>query len=215
MKFIAAKKAANEPREVVEKRTTPGSTFDDLPKAPLRAALLKEQGFICAYCMQRVKDDAGSTKIEHWSPRNKDNEKDYMNLLAVCKGNEGKPPAEQHCDTLKGRQSMVVSPLKAICEQLVKFDPGGNIYSEDANIEAELKTILGLNRQNLVDERAKLLDRVKEAIQKTAKTNPDAKIKKSDLTAMLQDWQALKSGEYAPFCQVAIAYIHKKIARLP
>lgn len=215
MKYIVAKKARNEPKDVVAKRATPGSSFDDLPKAPLRQALLQEQGFICAYCMQRLKDEGNSTKIEHWSPRTKENEKDYMNLLAVCYGNEGKLPTEYHCDKLKGSTPITISPLKAICEQLVKFDPGGNIYSEDANIETELKTILGLNRQNLVDERAKLLDRVKEAIQKTAKTNPDAKIKKSDLTAMLQDWQALKSGEYEPFCQVAISYIQKKIARLP
>jgi uncharacterized protein (TIGR02646 family) len=215
MKYISAKKAGNEPKEVVAKRATPGSSFDDLPKAPLRQALLKEQGYICAYCMQRIKDDSNSTKIEHWSPRNRENEKDYMNLLAVCKGNEGRQAEEQHCDTMKGSTSITVSPLKSTCEQWVKFDPGGNIYSDDSTVEIELKNILGLNRQHLIDERAKLLDRVKEAIQKIAKNNPDTKIKKSDLTAMLNDWQTLKSAEYEPFCQVAIAYIQKKIARLP
>ncbi|MBK9014581.1 MAG: hypothetical protein IPM82_11150 [Saprospiraceae bacterium] len=98
---------------------------------------------------------------------------------------------------------------------MVKFDPGGNVYSDDASIETELKNILGLNRQHLVDERARLLDRIKDTIPKTAKNNPDSKPKKAELTTMLKEWQALKSGEFEPFCQVAIAYIHKKIARLP
>ncbi len=214
MKHISGKKASNEPKTVQEKRATPGSTFDDLPKEQLREALLKEQGFICAYCMQRIKNTGKSTKIEHWAPRKKDNEKDYMNLLAVCKGNEGKLGAE-HCDTLKKKQPITISPLHPNCEQLVKFDPGGQIYSEDKTIDDELKRILGLDKQHLVDERARLLDRVKEAIQKTAKSNADAKIKKADLTNMLKEWQALKSGEFEPFCQVAIAYIYKKITRLP
>ena len=86
MKFIK-KNPINEPADVIEKRNTPGSTFDDLPKKSLREALLKEQGFICGYCMQRIYNDGNVTKIEHWEPRNSANEKKYMNLLAVCSGN--------------------------------------------------------------------------------------------------------------------------------
>ena len=165
--------------------------------------------------MRRINNNEKSTKIEHWSPRNKDNEKDYTNLLAVCNGNMGKPPAEQHCDTLKGNQTITISPLKPTCEKLVKFGPVGYVYSDDPNIEVELESRLGLNRQHLVDERAKLLDRLKDAMQKAAKNNPDSKLKKADLTGMLKEWQDQKGGEFEPFCQVAIAYIHKKLSRLP
>jgi len=212
MKFIE-KKPTNEPKEVLEKRVTPGSTFDDLPKEPLRNALLKEQGFICAYCMQRIKNTGKSTKIEHWSPRSKSNEKDYMNLLAVCKGNEGKPGAE-HCDTLKKSQPITISPLMETCEKLVNFNPGGFADSEDETIKHELENILGLNKQHLVDERAKMMDWVKDAIQKVAKNNTDSKLKKSDLAAMLKEWQTPRNGKFQPFCQVAINYVNKKIARL-
>jgi len=212
MKFIK-KEAKNEPREAIEKRNTPGSTFDDLPKPPLREALLKEQGFICAYCMQRVKNAGNSTKIEHWSPRTKENEKDYMNLLAVCKGNEGMT-GHEHCDTLKKNQAIIVCPFDKRCEQLVRFDPGGNVYSGDAIIEVELNEILGLNRQHLVDERRKLLDVVRNEIQTAAKSHPDNKIKKADLNSMLRKWQTPNHGKFEPFCQVAIEYLQKKFRRL-
>ncbi|TAK44050.1 MAG: TIGR02646 family protein [Saprospiraceae bacterium] len=214
MKFIL-KNPKNEPKEVAGKRLTPGSTFDDLPKEPLRVALLKEQSFICAYCMQRIKNDWKSTKIEHWAPRNEANEKDYMNLLAVCKGNEGAPNGEQHCDTSKGNQPITISPLNSNCEQLIRFDPGGHIYSNDPAIDDELKNILKLDLQYLVEERMKLMDFVKNEIQKAAKNSPASKIKKAGLTNMLKDWQTPKKGKFEPFCQVAIAYIQKKLARLP
>ena len=213
MKFID-KKPTNEPKEVMEKRVTPGSTFDDLPKNPLRMSLLTEQGYICAYCMQRINNNGKSTKIEHWSPRNKINEKDYMNLLAVCKGNEAITEAE-HCDTKKKNQAITISPLLPNCEQLVKFDPGGQIYSGDKTIEHELKNVLGLDLQHLVDERKRLIDRLKDEIEKEAKKSPDKKAKKALLNGMLKHWQTLQNGKYEPFCQVAIAYINKKLSRLP
>ncbi len=138
-----------------------------------------------------------------------------MNLLAVCYGNEGGPVEGYHCDKLKGSTPITISPLKSNCEQLVRFDPGGNAYSDDAKIEHELGDVLGLNRQHLVDERAKLLDRIKDTIQQKAKSNPDAKIKKTDLMTILQNWQTMNGGQFEPFCQVAFSYIQKKIARLP
>jgi hypothetical protein len=164
--------------------------------------------------MQRIFNDAKKTKVEHWSPRNPGNEKDYMNLLAVCKGSEGHMGLE-HCDTLKKNLPITISPLNPSRETFVKFDPGGHIYSDDTAMDSELKEILGLDRQHLVDERLRLMGKVKSDIEKMAKNNADAKIKKSDLTGMLKDWQTLRQGKYEPFCQVAIAYINKKIARLP
>ena len=212
MKHIP-KNIKNEPKEVIEKRNTPGSSFDDLPKGPLRTALLKEQGYICAYCMQRIKNNGKSTKVEHWSPRDKENEKDYLNLLAVCKGNEG-IEGQEHCDTLKKNTPITISPLDKRCEQLVKFNPGGEIYSDNEIIENELIEILGLNKQHLVEERRKLLDMLKTNIYSAAKNNADNKIKKADLNNMLKIWRSPIHGKLNPFCQVAIEYLQKKIRRL-
>ncbi len=224
MKYIP-KKSNNEPKEVIEKRTTPGSSFDDLPKEPLRKALLIEQGYICAYCMQRIKNDSKSTKIEHWSPRSKKNEKDFMNLLAVCKGNEG-VKGKEHCDTLKKNKKFSISPVDKSCEKLVQFDSGGKVYSNNENIDVELNEVLGLNQWHLVEERRELLDMVKVAVENIAKNKFENKIKEADLNNMLKNWQALKKNviiihgekivekKYEPFCQVAITYLQKKMARL-
>ena len=37
-----------------------------LVKEAIRKALLKEQGYLCAYCMSRIE---GEVKIEHWHCR--------------------------------------------------------------------------------------------------------------------------------------------------
>lgn len=223
MKFID-KKANNEPADVIEKRNTPGSTFDDLPKMSLREALLKEQGFICGYCMQRIHNDGNSTKIEHWEPRNSENEKKYMNLIAVCSGNYrwsdkdrfGKETSQftEHCDTLKKDQPITISPLNKNCETLVKFDPGGQVYSYDETVDGELDKILGLKLQHFVDERKRLIDSLKKEIEINSKNNPDKKAKIAFLRNMLKKWSTPNRGKYDPYCQVAISYINKKIARL-
>ena len=41
--------------------------FDQLPKEQIRASLLKEQHYLCAYCMRRL-PNTGAVKIEHWFP---------------------------------------------------------------------------------------------------------------------------------------------------
>ena len=85
-------KKNSEPRSLTEYKKTVNSSFDNLPsnvKNDIRESLLKEQGYICAYCMKRI--ESSDVKIEHYKARNSENELDYKNLLAVCKGNEGSP----------------------------------------------------------------------------------------------------------------------------
>ena len=56
-------------------------------KDDLRKMLLKEQGYLCAYCMRRI--DIEHMKIEHWFPENElsDIERlDYRNMLGSCEG---------------------------------------------------------------------------------------------------------------------------------
>jgi L-lactate utilization protein LutC len=97
---------------------------------------------------------------------------------------------------------------------LVKFTPGGNIYSDNTEIEKELKEILGLDLQHLVDERKRLIDNLKKEIESASKKNLDKKAKKALLNTMLKNWSTPKKGKYKPFCQVAIHYINKKLVRL-
>ena len=73
--------------------------------------LLKEQGYICAYCMRKISDE--NTKIEHFIGQEyidesgneigKKEDTNYQNMLAVCCGNycQKKLKAKErlHCDS--------------------------------------------------------------------------------------------------------------------
>lgn len=98
----------SEPVSLREGRETPGADFDGLDKRELRKSLLEEQGYLCAYCMKRIRKDK-NVKIEHYHPRNIQNQMDYGNLLAVCMDNQtledekGKVQKVRFtCDSCKG-----------------------------------------------------------------------------------------------------------------
>ena len=82
------------PGEFIRYAKSSGACFDGMDpavKATLRTALLQEQKYLCAYCMTSLEDSYKCVKIEHYVPRDADNELAYGNLLAVCCGNAGKP----------------------------------------------------------------------------------------------------------------------------
>ena len=55
-----------EPQAWRDFRNTPGVSYEAKPQ--LRDALIREQGYICAYCMQRISLE-GETRIEHIKSR--------------------------------------------------------------------------------------------------------------------------------------------------
>src|SRR5262245_46228426 len=80
-----------------------GGKYEDYKKVDqLRNALLKDQGYICCYCMGRI--TAQTMKNEHWASQS-DNEEstvDWNNLMGACKGGDGERRAIRHCDTARG-----------------------------------------------------------------------------------------------------------------
>lgn len=71
----------------------------------IREQLIKEQGYICCYCQQRIDLQEGQLpkmKLEHFKPKGKEQfdklELDYKNFLAACLG---KANGQEHCDKLK------------------------------------------------------------------------------------------------------------------
>lgn len=102
-----------EPNLLLEYRHQINASFDDMDadvKIQLRESLLKEQGHLCAYCMRRI-TDAKDTKIEHFEARTPENELQYHNLLAVCRGGDGGPVKAMSCDTKKGNRQIFINPL--------------------------------------------------------------------------------------------------------
>ena len=100
-----------EPNSLTRHRSQRGN-FDNLPtndKNELRDSLLREQGYICCYCMKRIPEkndlnlDEHGCKIEHFKCQNKNSNLElvYSNLMISCLGGESKPEYQQTCDSFK------------------------------------------------------------------------------------------------------------------
>ena len=72
---------------------------EEITNYPVREALLKEQNFLCAYCMRRISlaTDANNAskpliEIEHYETQANEPTKTlfYSNMLGVCNGHFGK-----------------------------------------------------------------------------------------------------------------------------
>ena len=96
----------SEPHEWTKYKLTQGAEFRAIPE--LKDSLLKEQGYLCAYCMARI--DKDHMKVEHFKPQSlyPQDILAYGNLLACCLG---KTQDESHCDTSKGNAEISLSPL--------------------------------------------------------------------------------------------------------
>ena len=141
----------NEPRSLIEHRCTPGADFDGLDKTELRDCLLKEQGYLCAYCMKRIHDEK-DTKIEHYRARNAENQLDYNNLLAVCYGNQINSDGEVRygkkrltCDSMKGNQHLDINPQNEEDISTIYYDNQGKIYSKNELYQTNIEKVLNLN----------------------------------------------------------------------
>lgn len=209
MKFI------NKRRELLsltQYRATQGANYDDFrSKDELCQALMKEQGFICCYCMQRIRP--GKAHIEHWKPRSlyPELQLDYQNLLAVCDGNKGNSPHLQHCDTLKENKEIFINPTEPDCETLVKFSISGKVYSDNKKIDEELNIVLNLNYQTLRNNRKNALD---DAIKNLKRVKPDGDWSKAFLKKQIHKWESFGAdNKYEPYCRIVIYYLEKKLTK--
>ncbi|MCP4134575.1 MAG: TIGR02646 family protein [bacterium] len=210
MKLILKK---TEPHSLREYRSTPGANYEDYrDKDDLRQSLLDEQGDICCYCMQRIKND--SMKIEHWKSQSgfSEYQLQYNNMLGACQGNEGNPGNLQHCDTRKGDTDITINPLDKNCENcenLVKYRKNGEIYSDDEEICNDLDITLNLNNQTLVQNRKKTLD---IALDHMKKKYPSGTWTKEILKKEIALWNDL-SEKYRPYCRIVLYDLEKRLSR--
>lgn len=173
-------------------------------KENLRTALITEQGYICCYCIQRIKDAPLHAKIEHFLPKDsyKANTFDYQNLHLACMGGERDAPP-RYCDTYKGNQpTTIISPLQPNCQEHFTYTEQGNIKpNNNHNIDKELaKTTietLNLNAPALKLLREKTIDTY---IYEVWTPDMDTQKEITDLLSINTE------GMYEPFC-VAIAQV--------
>lgn len=164
--MIKIKKSSPPPSFVTYSQTS-GATFDDMPsqvKSDLRESLLKEQGYICAYCTIKLENKSSKTKIEHYISRKTDInlQLNYSNLFIVCLGNEGCGRGSEYhtCDTKKGSIDLRIDPKIDSHIATISYKSNGEIYSTNSNYDYDLNNILNLNheRGTLISNRKVILD---------------------------------------------------------
>lgn len=202
----------SEPRSLVKHRSQANANYDNYPdKDDLRKSLLKEQGYICCYCMSRIKSD--EMKIEHWHPQTKytSRQLDYRNLLGACMGNQGARPQNQHCDTRKGDSEITINPIEGDknCENLIKYRPDGKIYSDDVSINHDLNETLNLNLDFLKKNRSDALFIVIRKLDEKFSNKTWAKITVQKEIDKLNTKD--ENGFYDVYCQFVVSYLKSKL----
>ena len=204
-----------ELQSLTEHRRTPHSDYDNYPgrdKDALRRALVAEQRGVCCYCMGRIRPEANAMKIEHWQcqARYPNRQLDYSNLLGVCRGGEGQPFGSQHCDTRKGDDDLRWNPAEPAhaIEAKVQYGTDGTIKSDDDAFDRQLNEVLNLNLAFLKNHRKAVLDAVLEWWRRHGPA-PRRRIEREVRR------YAPAHGQLTPYCQVAVWWLQRRLARIP
>jgi len=206
-----------EPQELTEYRRKKGASYDGplftVVKESIRQQLLREQGWLCAYCMRRIGGGFGQMKIEHWHcQKNYISEQlDYQNILGVCPGNEGQARGSQTCDTRKADSDIKYNPSNPSdrIEGQIHFNGDGKIWSDDAEFDGQLNEVLNLNYSRLQANRKAVLTGVLKVLSRKSGTRTPVEIER-----LLDQWSvANKEGYLREYCAVAIYYLRKKLNR--
>lgn len=207
-----------EPSELLEYRKAGDASYGNLPaaaKSAMQRQLVEEQGYLCAYCTQGIEPTASSMKIEHWVAQSQDPslELSWDNLLAVCKGNEGHPRADQHCDTRRRNEPLTVTPLRSPESQGVTYNfSTGDIRSDRSVIHRDLTGPLNLNHQTLRKQRKAACSRLLQLLNQRF---PDKTVTRTWLQRMKQRYETGRGGRLEPMSPVVIALLSRKLERGP
>jgi len=216
MKYIE-KSESNQPLSLRQHKAKPHSNYGNYDeKNDLRDVLLKEQGYLCCYCMQTIRTYE-KMKIEHFKPYSVYNGKNgkedltlvYSNLLAVC-CESNTPKHLVHCDVTKQNKEIKLNPTKKQLMDLIKFGSNGKVYTENETYDKEIDEILNLNTERLKKERESICKTIEYAINKEFKNKT---VTKSFLNENIKKWERQYEGKYNAYCQVAIFYLQKKLAK--
>ncbi len=166
MRRIIKGQEPEELRRWKEAEVPQNLTYDNMPKAAksgVKCQMLAEQGYLCAYTMQRIPTPDGC-HIEHVVPRNQDPllQISYSNLLACTPsdtpGHRPKggnyPFGAQEKGGTPIDENNFVSPLREDVERRFRYAADGSVkpLGNDGAAESTIK-ILRLDHPQLVDLR--------------------------------------------------------------
>lgn len=204
-----------EPHGLTEHRMVPHANYGNFAAIEdLRAALCQEQRGLCCYCTDRIwiRDGNTNIKVEHWrcQARYADQQLVYRNLLAACKGGEGRRGKEQHCDTRKGDSDIRWNPANPdhAIESRICFGMDGSISSPEADFNSHLDDALNLNLEWLKQNRKAALDGLLNWLKLRGPVRKDR---------LQQELRRLKgeggTGELEPYSPVPAWWIQRKLGR--
>lgn len=183
-------------------------------KEELREALLKDQGYICAYCMRRIKNDRKSMKIEHWKAQSKletEEEKlDFRFMLGVCDGCRGSADQYTTCDEHRHNAELYVNPLDSTMMDTIGYDRNGHIKSGDSRIDEDLNDILNLNCEQALSQI--VLNRKNiyaECKNQLMKIQARGIWKKSTLQKVMRQYERRKDGRNPEYVGVPLFLLNK------
>lgn len=199
---------AREPREWTEYRNTPNVDYQSIP--PLVESLLKEQGYICAYCMRRIpcrdRNSSEDHRVEHIKCRNRYPafKLNYNNMVICCPGAISGNQSF-HCDKSKEDEDISFSPLNGEVIESLSYRHDGVIRSSNPQWDEELNNVLNLNNEYLKENRKQVLDALIEVMKHT-------EVKARWLNQQLDKWSHKdEDGCYKPYCGVIEWYLKRKL----
>ncbi len=198
-----------EPNSLTLHRLQTHSDYNNYTqKDDLRAALFNEQKGLCCYCTGRIRVDSFGMKIEHWKCQTTYPQQQlaYGNLLGACLGGEGKPPAQQHCDTRKANYDLKwnpADPAHAI-ESRLHYLADGTVESVDQEFNTQINEVLGLNLSYFKNSRKAALDAVLLWWRDVQPVQP-AKVQRQI------DRYTVDRTELEPFSPVVIWFLKRKL----
>lgn len=199
MKFIIK---GNEPAAWKAYRETPGVDFDAIPE--LKEALLNEQGYLCCYCMNGIKED--NMKVEHYKPRSTYPalKMVYTNLFATCTGDFC---TDKHCDTKKENTELTIHPADSRnnCETIVGYSTNGKLTYPDV-YKTDIEDTLNLNNSVLVSNRKGALFGAATALQKLGYS-------KATIEKQINLYRNKNAkGKFHPYCNTVLWLLNKKLS---
>lgn len=206
-------KKSKEPNSLTEYKKQSNSYYDGCDKADIKKSLLKEQGYLCAYCMKRISET--DMTIEHYKTQSSISEKEalnYNNMLGVCLGNRGAGRKNYFtCDAHRENDSITINPLLRSSIDLIYYEDSGRIYSNDPEINKDLDKTLNLNCEQvlLIANRRQALKSLKNYL---FNLKSKGTWKKEFLEKIKKQYEYPdKDGKLQPYSGIILYYLNKRI----
>lgn len=162
---------SKQPKELITYRKQRGASYDAMDAAvrtAVRQQLLKDQHFLCAYCNGVINEE--TMRIEHWEAQSVSplRELDFNNFIGVCSGDRFQcEPRNEHCDRSKGCRKIKYHPSRNVrIEETIKYTSNGEIFSDEAVWNDQLRAVLNLNCGRLPSARLSKLNGFIQALRK-------------------------------------------------